>query len=188
MGLSFNKVTEKAKKKKKPNAEPDNEPNIEYRDRAKAEQKRFKDATDDAFWLCFCFKTEADRERFFEMFGKMPRFIAGEDFRRMTESAKPDKIRRGFPRQQRGAKFADPLKDIAVTDSLEDDCIAEADALLAAMKAVKRPEPCRCASDSDIWITVAFDSRDDVDNYLSEMGIGKYGDKYVDASSWISAM
>ena len=185
--MSFGKKPQKARKAPKKTA-ADDQADKGYRSRAKAEQKRFKDATDDAFWLCFCFRSEADRAAFGERFGQMPRFIAGADFRRMTESARPDTVRRGFPRKQRGAKHPDPLKDVPMTDSLAADCIAEADALLAAMKAVQRPDPCRCASDSDIWITVAFDSREDVDRYLAEMNIGQYGDKYVDASAWLASM
>lgn len=160
----------------------------DYQQRAKAEQKRFKNAVDGEFWLCFCFKNQEDRDRFGELFGEMPRFVAGADFRRMTESAKPETVRHGFPRKQRGAKFPDPLKDVPETDSLERDCIAEADALLAALKSVEMPEPCKCSSDSSIWVTVAFDSREDADSYLSEMGIAQYGNKYVDASAWLSAM
>lgn len=190
MGLTFAKkcVEFASKKPNHDREEPSGEVDEGYRARAKAEQKRFKDATDDAFWLCFCFKTEHDRDRFFEKFGKIPRFISGSDFRKMTASAKPKAVKKGFPRQQRGAKFPDPLKDVPETDSLERDCFAEADALLAALKSVKMPEPCKCASDSSIWVTVAFDSRDDVDSYLSEMGIAKYGNKYVDASAWLSAI
>lgn len=188
MGLSFGKKSEKPNNIPKASAEIDTNVDDEYRSRAQAERKRFKDATDDAFWLCFCFKTEDDHRKFIEKFGDMPKFIAGEDFRRMTEKVKPDTVKRGFPRQQRGAKAPDPLAGVAMTDSLAADCIAEADALLAAMKAVKRPNPCKCASDSDIWITVAFDSREDVDSYLTEMNIEQYGNKYVDASAWLKAM
>ncbi|MDU6011813.1 MAG: hypothetical protein E6Y86_07190 [Slackia sp.] len=188
MGLSFGKKPEKARKAPEKPAVVDEKADEGYRSRAKAEQKRFKDATDDAFWLCFCFRTEGDRRRFGEKFGDMPRFVSGDDFRRMTEAVKPETVKRGFPRQQRGAKFPDPLRGVPATNSLAADCLAEADALLVAMKSVERPDPCRCASDSDIWITVAFDSREDVDNYLSEMGIAQYGNKYIDASAWLDAM
>lgn len=185
MGLSFGKKQQKAQKKAEDASEKLDEG---YHSRAKAEQKRFKNATDDAFWICFCFKSVEDRDRFFEKFGRMPRFIAGADFRLMTESAKPKTAKRGFPRKQRGAKYPDPLKDVPVTDSLEDDCFAEADALLSALMAVKMPDPCKCASDSSVWVTVAFDSREDVDDYIAEMNIGQYGNKYVDASAWLEAM
>lgn len=181
MGLSFGN-----KKQPKPKA-PEKEETA-YVGRAKAEQTRFKKAVDSEFWLCFCFNAKDDKASFFEMFGEMPDFITGDDFRKMTAPAKPEKTRRGFPLAQRGAKFPDPLADVKQTESLENDCFEEAYALLDALKSVKAPDPCKCASDSDQWVVVAFDSREDATQYLDEMGIEKFGNKYVDASAWLKTM
>ena len=35
-----------------------------YRDRAKAEADRFRNATDSEYWVAVCFKTRADKEAF----------------------------------------------------------------------------------------------------------------------------
>jgi len=40
-----------------------------YRDRAKAEAKRFRDATDSEFWFAVCFKTREAKEAFLEAWG-----------------------------------------------------------------------------------------------------------------------
>lgn len=41
----------------------------EYRERARAERKRFVDATDTEFWLCLCFPSPAEMTRWRERFG-----------------------------------------------------------------------------------------------------------------------
>lgn len=40
-----------------------------YRERAKMEVSRFKDATDSEFWFAVCFKTREDKEAFLKEFG-----------------------------------------------------------------------------------------------------------------------
>ena len=40
----------------------------EYRERARAERKRFVDATDTEFWLCLCFPSPAEMTRWRERF------------------------------------------------------------------------------------------------------------------------
>lgn len=179
-----------SKSKKAPKKEKESNADSAYQDRAKQEQKRRKNATDSEFWLCLCFKTDADRARFTEKIGYSGgRFVNGVEFRKLTEKIKPDAPKRGFPRKARSVvRTPDPLKDVPQTESLAVDCIAEADALLAAFKSVKRPEPCREATDSDIWICVAFDDREDAESYLAEQNIGKFGNKYIDASAWLKAL
>lgn len=43
-----------------------------YRDRAKAEADRFRDATDSEYWVAVCFKTREDKERFLAAAGLLP--------------------------------------------------------------------------------------------------------------------
>lgn len=40
-----------------------------YRERAKNEANRFKNATDSEYWVAVCFKTRADKEKFLREFG-----------------------------------------------------------------------------------------------------------------------
>lgn len=161
-----------------------------YRDRAKLEQDRRQHATDSEFWICLCFKDSDGLDAFRNKTGfQGGRFVDGKTFRAITEILKPENPKRGFPRKARSmTKTPDPLKDVPVTSDLSADCIAEADALLKAFKEVRRPEPCREATDSDIWICVAFDDRDDVESYLTDWNIGRYGNKYLDASAWMGSL
>lgn len=156
-------------------------------ERLKQEESRYRDATDSEMWSCLCFRTEGDRDAFIGMTG-LParRFVTGGELRAATERYRPGMRRRGFPRKPRSTVPTEsPLAGIGYTDSLEDDCIAEADALLDALLGASRPDPCDEATDSDIWICVCFRDRDDAESYLDEMNLRKHGDKYIDASSWL---
>ena len=59
----------KGKKAVKPVPENLDENAKEYRERARAERKRFVDATDTEFWLCLCFPSPAEMTRWRERFG-----------------------------------------------------------------------------------------------------------------------
>lgn len=63
----------------------------EYRDRARAERKRFVDATDTEFWLCLCFPSPAEMTRWRERFGfgEEHRIYAYRDIADRLASYKP---------------------------------------------------------------------------------------------------
>ena len=155
--------------------------------RLEQEAKRYKDATDSETWSCLCFKSPEDLEAFY---AKVPiprrRFVTGAELRAATERYRPQVKRRGFPRKPVSTlRTPDPLASVDYSKPLEQTCIDEAMALLEAFRAVKRPEPCREATDSDIWVCVVFDNREDAESYLDDMNIRKHGDKYIDASAWL---
>ena len=66
--FSFSKKP-KGKKAVKPVPENLDENAKEYRERARAERKRFVDATDTEFWLCLCFPSPVEMARWRERFG-----------------------------------------------------------------------------------------------------------------------
>lgn len=43
-----------------------------YRDRAKQEGNRFRNATDSEYWFAVCFKTRAEKEAFLTEYGLLP--------------------------------------------------------------------------------------------------------------------
>lgn len=158
--------------------------------RLEQEAKRYKDATDSETWSCLCFRSEGDLEAFYAKVDvPRRRFITGAELRDATEKFKPETKRRGFPRKPISTvPTPDPLKGVDYSKSLEETCIAEAMALLEAFKAVERPEPCKEATDSDIWVCVVFDNREDAESYLDDMNLRKHGDKYIDASGWLEEL
>lgn len=159
-------------------------------ERLKQEDARFKDATDSETWSCLCFRTEKDRAAFVAKTG-LPdrRFVTDEELSAATERFRPERRRRGFPRKPVStARTESPIAGVEYTDSLEADCVAEADALLKALLEVRRPEPCNEATDSDIWICVCYQSREESERYLDDMNLRKHGDKYIDASAWLSEL
>jgi hypothetical protein len=161
----------------------------DYVGRAKAESKRFELATDSEFWVAICFREEGERVGFLKRFNlPSDMYIKGAIFREATKGIRPDKIKRGFAKQKHGAPFPDPLKGVDYTDSLEADCLAEAYALMDAFQKVKRPNPCKEPTDSDIWFCVVFDDRDDKDAYLTDWNLLRFGDKYLDGSAWLKDM
>ena len=157
-------------------------------ERAEREAARFVEATDSETWTCLCFATPEDLDAFYALV-PLPhrRFVTGDELRRATAPYAPAERRRGFPRHPVSmARTPDPLAGVPQTDSLEEDSYAEAEALMAAFRAVRRPEPCAEATDSDIWVCACFSDRSDAEAYLDEMGLRKHGEKYVDASAWLS--
>jgi hypothetical protein len=178
-GVSFSKPEKVAEKK-----------HTAYVGRAQNEQKRYALATDDRFWVCVCFASAEDKSALSSHFGlEEARFIPGDIFRDATSEAKPKSVKKVFPRRPKSSeKTPDPLGQVAYTGELGQDCIAEADALLAAFRTVKRPEPCKESTDSDIWFTVVFKSYEDADSYLNGWGLKKYGDKYIDGTAWLHSL
>lgn len=156
-------------------------------ERLKQEDARYRDATDSETWSCLCFRSRGDLDRFIALTG-LPRrrFVTGAELRAATERFRPEKRRRGFPRRAVSTvRTPSPIAGVEYTDSLENDCVTEAMALLDALTGARRPEPCREATDSDIWVCACFEDRADAESYLDEMNLRKHGDKYIDASSWL---
>lgn len=161
----------------------------DYQARAEQERKRFEHATDSEFWIAFCFKSAEDFKEFREAFGIGCEFMRGADFRAAASSVKPDRVRKGFPSAVKGERLGfDPLQGVGDSGDLEADCLSECMALFDALKSAKRPEPCRFASDSDLWVCVAFDDRDDKEAFLTEWNLWRFGDKYLDGSAWMDSV
>lgn len=83
----------KGKKAVKPVPENLDENAKEYRERARAERKRFVDATDTEFWLCLCFPSPAEMARWRERFGfgENHRIYAYRDIEKLLAPYKPAK-------------------------------------------------------------------------------------------------
>lgn len=62
-----------------------------YRDRAKNEAKRFKNATDSEYWVAFCFRDRASKEKFLRDYGLIElgdKYIDGHQAGRMLTKPK----------------------------------------------------------------------------------------------------
>mgnify|MGYP003251157330 CR=1 FL=1 len=162
----------------------------EYRERARAERKRFVDATDTEFWLCLCFPSTAEMTRWRERFGfgEEHRIYVYRDVEELLASFRPSRSSAvafgagvGFAG---GLGFAektpDPLAGVEYTDDLERDCLAEFAALHKALVSARSPEKIVEPTDSEHWFAIAFPLRDDKDSFLAEYGLRKLGDKYLD--------
>lgn len=174
----------KGKKAVKPVSENLDENAKEYRERARAERKRFVDATDTEFWLCLCFPSPAEMTRWRERygFGENHRIYAYRDVEKLLAPYKPAKSSAvafgaglGF-----AEKTPDPLADVKYSDDLEKDCLAEFAALHRALVSARSPRKLVEPTDSEYWFAIAFPLRDDKDSFLAEYGLHKLGDKYLD--------
>lgn len=83
-----------------------------------------------------------------------------------------------------GGGVKDPLKDVEYTDDLAQDCAAEMTALQEgfADRANKERARKRRATDSEFWLAVCFESREEKEAFLKAAKISKklMGDKYLD--------
>jgi hypothetical protein len=162
----------------------------EYRERARAERKRFELATDTEFWLAFCFPDLGGLKQWRDRFG------FGELHEITTQTPpRPDHVAKpklSFGRASFGhvsfAKPADPLADVKYTGDFAHDCRAELDALHDAMVVAHSPEPLRDVTDSDVWFVSVFPDRDSKDEFLKSFGLQKFGDKYVDGLAVLRAL
>lgn len=171
---------------------------LAYRDRARQERMRFVKATDTEFWLCLCFRSMEELENWRKAFG----------FGDMHGFARYAEVKDGLgvePERQSGVSFGsgptfgagpsfgkgpsfdkasyDPLADVKYENNLENDCLAELEALYGAFLSAKPPENMTDVTDSDIWTVLVFQDRDAKDAFISEAGSSvDQQDKYVDAS------
>lgn len=79
-------------------------------------------------------------------------------------------------------KSADPLAEIEYSGDLEQDCAVEVSALKAGFIARAKSERLRKekATDSEYWVCLCFQSRDQVEEFLRKTKWGRSSDKYLD--------
>lgn len=87
-----------------------------------------------------------------------------------------------FAPDQNNEKADDPFEDIEYTGDLKEDVGNELTALEEAFQARHARENKRMENvgDSEFWFAVCFKSREDKDQFIKELGMGKLGDKYID--------
>lgn len=159
-----------------------------YRDRAKADVKRYKLAVDSGYWACFCFSTQSARDQFADAVGADGEFAFGDQLERV--SIKPQAARRGFaPKSVRMDRTApDPMDYLGDSDgTVNGDALAMADALMDAFKECSGRES-RCIYNSPYHVTVIFPSRDKKDTFSAEYGISRYGYDYFDGDKAAQAL
>ncbi len=78
----------------------------------------------------------------------------------------------------------DPLADVAYSDppNLEADSAAELNAMQQAFKARAKQEARRFrdVTDSEYWVALCFQTREDKDRFLRALNLIQLGDKYID--------
>lgn len=84
----------------------------------------------------------------------------------------------------------DPLADVAYSGDLETDAAAELDALDSAFRDRKRREARRFtqATDSEFWVAVCFESREQKEAFLAAFDVARFGDKYLDGRKVAAAL
>lgn len=79
---------------------------------------------------------------------------------------------------------SDPLADVAYCDppNMEADSAAELSALQEAFKARAKQEAQRFrdVTDSEFWVAVCFQTREDKERFLRALNLIQLGDKYID--------
>lgn len=157
-----------------------------YRQRAKNEAKRFQDATDTEFWLCFCFPDEAMLSRWREAmgFGDLHRIYSSREVEnRFDGLGSASRLNFGSGIKSGGLNFdkiPDPLADVEYGGGLEADCLAEIEALRQCFEAATTPAKLIEPTDSATWFAIAWPDRDAKDKFLADHGLSKIGDKYLD--------
>lgn len=78
----------------------------------------------------------------------------------------------------------DPLEGLEYTGNLEKDAVAEASETLKAFKARAAAEEKRRmqATDSEFWCAICFQTREQKESFLDQLGLLVHGDKYLDGT------
>jgi hypothetical protein len=164
---------------------------VEYRNRARQERKRFVNATDTEFWLCLCFRSLTELDSWHEKFGfgSLHELVKFEEAREWIPAVNPaeHKLQFGSGVSFGGGigfeKTPDPLACVKYTGDMEADCLAELEALQAVLVTAKSPRKLRNVTDSDIWFALVFPDRDAKDKFLKDHDLVKLGDKYMDGAA-----
>lgn len=79
---------------------------------------------------------------------------------------------------------ADPLAGVEYTGDIETDALSELDALQVAFRDRRRREDRRFkqATDSEFWVAVCFESREQKESFLRNASLDDLGDKYLDGT------
>lgn len=89
---------------------------------------------------------------------------------------------RGLGRRPKYTLEPDPLKAVEYTGDLQKDAATEISALEQGYRDRAKEEAARFkrATDSEYWVAVCFDSREEKDRFLQRAGLADIGDKYLD--------
>lgn len=179
MGFKFEKP---AAKKSKTEAVTLTDHQKAYREREKREEERYNLAVDSRFWICFCFNDAEQRAEFAELSkADADGYCYGDTLREVFADMVGLSDKRQFkPKPPMGGIMEDPLAGIEPTDDLEADCFAEADAILFAFENQDKPERCDNVWDTFYYITAIFRDSDDVERFLHDFAMAKFGDLYMD--------
>lgn len=89
---------------------------------------------------------------------------------------------RGLGRRPKYTPEPDPLRDVEYTGNLQQDAASEITALEQGYRDRAKAEADRFkrATDSEYWVAVCFDSREEKERFLQRAGLADLGDKYLD--------
>jgi len=110
MGIDFGDDSEGTPKPKKEEAEKVISVTLQsFKDRAKAEQKRFEKATDSEFWFCVCFQSREEKESFLKNSGLIDfgdKYLDGWDVAK-TMGIAIEKDSSGYPKSNVDRKLSE---------------------------------------------------------------------------------
>jgi len=184
MGFKFEKP-QKARKEAKAAEEAQlTDHQKSYRDREKREEKRFQMVVDSGFWICFCFHDAEERGRFADLVkADAEGWTFGDVIRPVFEERIGLQNKRQFkPKEQKGTPMPNPLDSVETTDSLEGDSFAEADAILKAFESLEVKPYYDNVWSSAYYVVCVFRDSDDLESFIREYALAKYGDLYMDGS------
>lgn len=161
-----------------------------YRAREKREEDRFKLAVDSGFWICFCFHDADERRRFAEFsHADNDGWTYGDVLRpALEETIGVHHMRQFKPKPQHGDPQPDPWLSLEPTGNLEEDSLAEADAILAGFEAMEVKEYYDNVFASEYYVICVFRDRGDMFDFIDDFALAKYGNVYMDGASLLKAI
>ena len=172
-GFDFSAKPAKSKKKTK-------EPTTDYQQRNKQEQDRFKLATCSNFFSTVCFNTENENKEFQKKLGAEQTYYPICEFEEVFGEFK--KHNRDWKTKEKITKANFEKWDDPST--FEETCINDLKHLLFLFEKAKENE-IKYVLDSPFFIVIIAKDDDDMQKFLTENKLFRYGDRFLDGSAWL---
>ena len=173
-GFDFSAKTAKSTKKKK-------EPATDYQQRNKQEQDRRKLATCAEYFSRVMFSTEKELKDFQKILGAEKQFYACCEIEETVAS---------FPEQKRDwkVKATTDIQEIGMWDeesSFEETCKTDLRKFLQFAEEADKTKESKNVYNSPYYFVLVAKDNEDMQRFLTEHKMFRYGDKYLNGSQWL---
>lgn len=157
------------------------EPTTDYQERNKKEQDRFKLATCSNFFSIVCFNTEEEKQKFQKLLGAEKQFYSCLEIEEVVAT---------FPTHKRDWKVKEKITKADFErwedpPTFEEICQNDLEHLLTLFDLAKSKKAGYVLDSPYFFVLIAKDD-EDMQRFLTNNKLFRYGDRFLDGSSWLA--